>query len=85
MFDAFPMTCDKNVLSLRSFEILAYTDKDVVVPEMWCETHEHKILNEQNVPFRSFTTSIHKVDSGCHGTYKGGYGHITGHHNDQQT
>uniref|UniRef100_A0A8D2H1E8 Uncharacterized protein n=1 Tax=Urocitellus parryii TaxID=9999 RepID=A0A8D2H1E8_UROPR len=41
--------------SLGSFDLLIYTDKDLVVPEKWEDTEE--------VHLGSFTTRIHKINS----------------------
>ena len=50
-------------LVLGAFDILVYTDKDLEVPELWDESGACMISNSQEVKLRSFTTSIHKVDS----------------------
>lgn len=46
-----------------SFDLLIYTDRDVKVPERWADSDPCYILNSSEVKLRSFTTSIHKVDS----------------------
>lgn len=46
-----------------SFEILVYTDKDLAVPEKWGETGPAFMANSEVVKFRSFSTSLHAVDS----------------------
>ena len=46
-----------------SFDLLIYTDKDLVVPEKWEESGPQFITNSEQVRLRSFTTSIHKVNS----------------------
>ena len=59
-------TCSINFdkkLFLGAFDILVYTDKDLEVPELWDESGACMISNSQEVKLRSFTTSIHKVDS----------------------
>eukprot|EP00535_Pseudo-nitzschia_heimii_P003094 CAMPEP_0197173920 /NCGR_PEP_ID=MMETSP1423-20130617/655_1 /TAXON_ID=476441 /ORGANISM="Pseudo-nitzschia heimii, Strain UNC1101" /LENGTH=223 /DNA_ID=CAMNT_0042622789 /DNA_START=56 /DNA_END=727 /DNA_ORIENTATION=- len=46
-----------------SFDLLVYTKKDAVVPTKWEESDPCYITNSQEVKLRSFTTSVHKVDS----------------------
>ncbi|XP_012716923.1 mitotic spindle assembly checkpoint protein MAD2A [Fundulus heteroclitus] len=46
-----------------AFDLLVYTDKDLVVPEKWEESGPQIIDQSEEVRLRSFTTSIHKVDS----------------------
>ncbi|XP_068164505.1 mitotic spindle assembly checkpoint protein MAD2A [Antennarius striatus] len=46
-----------------SFDLLIYTDKDVLVPDKWEECGPQIINNSEEVRLRSFTTSIHKVNS----------------------
>uniref|UniRef100_A0A8C5VZW4 HORMA domain-containing protein n=1 Tax=Microcebus murinus TaxID=30608 RepID=A0A8C5VZW4_MICMU len=46
-----------------SFDLLIYTDKDLVVPEKWEESGPQFITNSEEVRLRSFTTTIHKVNS----------------------
>ncbi len=46
-----------------SFDLLVYTDKDLVVPEKWEESGPQIIDQSEEVRLRSFTTSIHKVNS----------------------
>lgn len=46
-----------------SFEMLVYTDQDVVVPAAWADTDAHAIDRSQEVRLRSFSTKIHKVDT----------------------
>eukprot|EP00588_Corethron_pennatum_P015746 CAMPEP_0194279704 /NCGR_PEP_ID=MMETSP0169-20130528/14079_1 /TAXON_ID=218684 /ORGANISM="Corethron pennatum, Strain L29A3" /LENGTH=234 /DNA_ID=CAMNT_0039024159 /DNA_START=60 /DNA_END=764 /DNA_ORIENTATION=+ len=46
-----------------SFDLLVYTDKDAVVPRKWEDSDPRYIMNSQEVKLRSFTTSVHKVDS----------------------
>ena len=48
---------------LGSFDLLICTDKDLVVPEIWVESGQHLITNSEEVRLRSFTTTIHKVNS----------------------
>ena len=49
--------------NLGSFDLLIYTDKDLVVPEKWEESGPQFITNSEEVRLRSFTTTIHKVNS----------------------
>lgn len=46
-----------------SFDLLVYTDADVAVPRAWEESDPRYITNSSEVRLRSFTTSIHKVDT----------------------
>lgn len=46
-----------------SFDLLIYTDKDLVVPEKWEELVPQFITNSEEVRLHSFTTTIHKVNS----------------------
>jgi mitotic spindle assembly checkpoint protein MAD2 len=46
-----------------TFDLLVYTDKDVDAPEKWADSDPCYILNSAEVKLRSFTTSVHKVDS----------------------
>ncbi|KAK1266977.1 Mitotic spindle checkpoint protein MAD2 [Acorus gramineus] len=45
------------------FDVLAYTNKDVVVPFTWIESDAKLIQNPQMVKLHSFNTKIHKVDT----------------------
>lgn len=49
--------------SLGAFDLLVYTDKDLAVPEKWEESGPQIIDQSEEVRLRSFTTSIHKVNS----------------------
>jgi mitotic spindle assembly checkpoint protein MAD2 len=46
-----------------TFDLLIYTDRDVQVPQRWADSDPCYILNSNEVKLRSFTTSVHKVDS----------------------
>lgn len=46
-----------------AFDLLVYTDKDLVVPDKWEESGPQIISQSEEVRLRSFTTSIHKVSS----------------------
>lgn len=46
-----------------SFDLLVYTNKDVQVPKKWEESDPKYIINSTDVVLRSFTTSIHKIES----------------------
>ncbi|XP_044038778.1 mitotic spindle assembly checkpoint protein MAD2A isoform X2 [Siniperca chuatsi] len=46
-----------------AFDLLVYTDKDLLVPEKWEESGPQIIDQSEEVRLRSFTTSIHKVNS----------------------
>ena len=43
--------------------MLVYTNKDATVPQKWEDSDPRYIMNSQEVKLRSFTTSIHKVES----------------------
>ncbi|XP_049743010.1 mitotic spindle assembly checkpoint protein MAD2A-like [Elephas maximus indicus] len=44
-----------------SFDLLIYTDEDLVVPEKWEESGPQFIISSEEVRLRSFTTTIHKA------------------------
>mmetsp|Transcript_9885 Transcript_9885/g.19092 ORF Transcript_9885/g.19092 Transcript_9885/m.19092 type:complete len:220 (+) Transcript_9885:75-734(+) len=46
-----------------TFDLLVYTDKNANVPEKWADSDPCYIMNSAEVKLRSFTTSVHKVDS----------------------
>ena len=46
-----------------TFDLLVYTDKNTEVPEKWADSDPCYILNSAEVKLRSFTTSVHKVES----------------------
>lgn len=46
-----------------SFDLLVYTDKDAIVTQKWEDSDPRYILNSQEVKLRSFTTTLHKIDS----------------------
>ncbi|KAG9345530.1 hypothetical protein JZ751_008674 [Albula glossodonta] len=46
-----------------AFDLLIYTDKDLQVPEKWEESGPQMIADSEEVRLRSFTTTIHKVNS----------------------
>jgi len=46
-----------------SFDLLVYTKKDAAIPAKWEDSDPRYIMNSQEVKLRSFTTSVHKVDS----------------------
>ena len=47
-----------------SFNILVYTGTDTQVPTQWQDSNAHLISgNAEQVKLRSFSTSVHKVDS----------------------
>lgn len=46
-----------------TFDLLVYTDKDVEAPQAWADADPCYIMNSAEVKLRSFTTSVHKVDS----------------------
>jgi len=46
-----------------SFDLLVYTKKTISIPSKWEDSDPCYIMNSQEVKLRSFTTSVHKVDS----------------------
>ncbi|GFH52240.1 hypothetical protein CTEN210_08716 [Chaetoceros tenuissimus] len=46
-----------------SFDLLIYTNKEATVPQKWEDSDPRYIMNSQEVKLRSFTTSVHKVES----------------------
>lgn len=48
---------------LCSFDILTYTIRDCGIPNEWDETQPVFIANSQEVQLRSFSTSIHKMET----------------------
>ncbi|XP_031845502.1 mitotic arrest deficient 2 [Nomia melanderi] len=48
---------------LCSFDILTYTVPDCGIPQQWDETQPVFIANSQEVQLRSFSTSIHKMET----------------------
>lgn len=46
-----------------TFDLLVYTDKNANVPDKWADSDPCYIMNSAEVKLRSFTTSVHKVDS----------------------
>mmetsp|Transcript_35228 Transcript_35228/g.85262 ORF Transcript_35228/g.85262 Transcript_35228/m.85262 type:complete len:233 (+) Transcript_35228:112-810(+) len=46
-----------------SFDLLVYTKKDTPAPTKWEDSDPCYIMNSQEVKLRSFTTTVHKVDS----------------------
>ena len=46
-----------------AFDVLVYTDKDEEIPIDWEESDPHFIALSQEVRLKSFSTSVHKVDT----------------------
>jgi len=46
-----------------SFDLLVYTNMDAKVPQKWEDSDPRYIMKSQEVKLRSFTTSVHKVES----------------------
>lgn len=46
-----------------SFDIQIFTKSDIDVPQQWAETAPSYIANSQEVQLRSFSTSLHKMDT----------------------
>lgn len=49
-----------------SFDVLLHTNNDCDVPDEWSLTKPVVIQNVQDVPFRSFSTGLHKLDTAVH-------------------
>lgn len=54
-----------------SFDVLVYTFKDCEVPDEWNESEPCFIANCQQVQFKPFSTSLHRVDTTV--SYKGDF------------
>uniref|UniRef100_A0A2S2NUP4 Mitotic spindle assembly checkpoint protein MAD2A n=1 Tax=Schizaphis graminum TaxID=13262 RepID=A0A2S2NUP4_SCHGA len=46
-----------------AFDLQIYTKPDVVVPQEWAETAPSYIANSQELQLRSFSTSLHRMDT----------------------
>ena len=46
-----------------TFDLLIYADHAAVVPQKWEDSDPQYIMNSQEVKLRSFTTTVHRVDS----------------------
>lgn len=46
-----------------AFDLLVYTNHDAAVPQKWYDSDPRYIMNSAEVKLRSFTTSVHKVDT----------------------
>jgi mitotic spindle assembly checkpoint protein MAD2 len=46
-----------------TFDLLIYTSQAAAVPTKWIDSDPQYIMNSSEVKLRSFTTSVHKVDS----------------------
>lgn len=46
-----------------TFDLLVYTDDDVLVPRAWEESDPKMITDSDEVKLLSFTTKVHKVDA----------------------
>lgn len=46
-----------------TFDLLVYTNSETAVPSLWEESDPRYIANSQEVRLRSFSTTIHKVDT----------------------
>jgi len=46
-----------------SFDLLVYTKADAIVPQKWHDSDPRYIMNSAEVKLRSFTTSVHKIDT----------------------
>ena len=52
-----------NYLLSGAFDLLAYTNRDQEIPDSWEESQARIIANSQEVRLRSFSTTVHKVDT----------------------
>lgn len=46
-----------------SFDVLVHAKTDCDVPDKWAEAEPVSIANAQNVQLKSFTTSVHKMET----------------------
>lgn len=46
-----------------SFDVLVHTKQDCDTPDKWAEASPVEIHNAQNVQLKSFSTSLHKMDT----------------------
>lgn len=46
-----------------SFDVLVHAKTDCDIPEQWAEAEPISITNAQNVQLKSFTTSLHKMET----------------------
>ena len=46
-----------------SFDLLVYTNRTANVPQKWEDSDPRYIMNSQEVKLRSFTTSVHRIES----------------------
>jgi mitotic spindle assembly checkpoint protein MAD2 len=46
-----------------TFNVLAYTDKDILVPPEWEDSDQKLIVNPCVVKLRSFSTDHHQIES----------------------
>lgn len=61
------ITCSVSFMPLLSercsFDLLVYTDKDVLVPGTWEDSDPRLIQHAEEVRLRSVNTKVHKVDT----------------------
>jgi mitotic spindle assembly checkpoint protein MAD2 len=57
------LTCLYLLVSTGSFDLHVYTDKGCEVPVEWDETQPCFIKNAQELALRTFSTSLHKVET----------------------
>jgi mitotic spindle assembly checkpoint protein MAD2 len=46
-----------------SFDLLVYTDKEVLVPSTWEDSDPRYIQNAEEVKLRSLSTKVHKINT----------------------
>jgi len=69
LFRCMPfLTCLYLLVSTGSFDLHVYTNQGCEVPEKWDETQPCFIKNAQELSLRTFSTSLHKVET--HVIYK---------------
>lgn len=56
------------LVSTGTFDLQVYTVTDCEVPQEWDETQPCFIANAQEMPLRTFSTSLHRVET--HVSYK---------------
>jgi len=61
------ITCSVSFMPLLaercSFDLLVYTDKDVLVPGTWEDSDPRHVLHAEEVRLRSVSTKVHKIDT----------------------
>ena len=68
LFGCMPFLTCLCLVSTGTFDLHVYTNQGCVVPEKWDETKPCIIKNAQELSLRTFSTSLHKVET--HVIYK---------------